>query len=97
MAKDGRSGVAMGPTTLEGLFDWATYNADVLMENNQYKESFQAFASSSDIKIYDFFSGTGNGSVSMKQQYFAMASKAGVTSHKIVSFFPGDLVFPVWV
>ena len=78
LAKAEQSEIPLGPSTLPGLFDWADYNASKLLDTAEYAKSFQTLTASCDIEIYDFFSGTGNGSSSLKQQFAAFADKTGL-------------------
>ena len=48
------------------------------MADPQLKDSFGKFASAHTVIIFDSYSGTGNGCVTLKQQFSAMAAVAGV-------------------
>ena len=69
--------VPVGPDSLAQLFDWSSYYTDTLFVDNHCVESFKALVESTDIKIFDYFAGSGNASTSMKQQYQAMAHATG--------------------
>lgn len=65
-----------GPSTLEGLFDWASDFAKILFADDRYKNTFRKLAQD-EIVIFDSFSGTGNGSSAFKQQFNAMIEESG--------------------
>ena len=84
------STVVPGPKDFAGLFQWPSYNASILLQDDQCKASCRSFLESTNIRVIDFFSGSGNGSVSFKQQYYAMAAEAG---HVCIQNISGPQLF----
>ena len=68
--------IPVGPQTLPELFAWADYNARIMFQDQSRLSRFRQLAEC-DIEIYDSYSGTGNGSVGLKQQYAALCAAAG--------------------
>lgn len=69
--------IAHGPSDLVGLFNWPLHNAAVLMRDENCRASFEMLVNNCDIQIVDNFSGTGNGSVSLKKQFQAFMVATG--------------------
>ena len=70
----------LGPSDLPSLFDWAQYNATILMEDPALKKSFTDLASNCCFHLFEAYAGTGNASTSFKQQFWAMCQVAGIWS-----------------
>ena len=66
-----------GPKSLVELFDWPSFNAHVLMNDEQCRNSFVNLVDSCNIVVFDSFAGTGNGSVCVKKQFNAFLASTG--------------------
>lgn len=74
-----------GPDNLHDLFDWANYNATMLLKEHKNSEDIVRRASENiqrDIFITDSYSGTGTGSTTLRIQWTSILRQVLTSYYK---------------